>query len=188
MNKTEAAAFLEVSVRAIERYVAADKLPAHYIRGKTGQMLDFDQADLERFKTELETPTPKGGASSSTTSDEPRQEAQDKTRQEASNQPRQGSTTALVKAVVPHSESSQVGSGLGLLVQALQELQKSGGRSLSVPVEAKPLLTLVECSALTGLSRATLKGAVDEGKLHARQIGRAWRVRRDELDQWLQTL
>lgn len=188
MNKTEAAALLGVSVRAVERYAAADKLPARYIRGKTGQILDFEQADLERFKIEIETPTPKGTSTATTSSDDQRQGERDKARQEATEDTRQSSTMALAKVVAPHTEASQTNPALQLLVQALQELQKTGGRPLSVPVEAKPLLTLAECSTLTGLSRATLKNAVDQGTLNARQIGRAWRVRRDELDQWLQTL
>lgn len=188
MNKTEAATFLGVSVRAIERYAAADKLPARYIRGKTGQILDFEQTDLERFKADLESPTAKGSSPTATSSAEPRQEEQHKARQGAPDGSRQGPTTALAKVIEPRSEAPEANPELQLLVQALQELQRQGSRTLSAPVEAKPLLTLAECSALTGLSRATLKSAVDEGKLHARQIGRAWRVRRDELDQWLQTL
>lgn len=175
-------------MRAVERYAAAEKLPARYIRGKTGQILDFEQADLEHFKADLEMPTPKVSSLSATSSVETRQGEQNKSRQEVPEEERQGPTTALAKVVEPQSKAPETNPELQFLVQALQELQRQGGRTLSAPVEAKPLLTLAECSALTGLSRATLKSAVNERKLHARQIGRSWRVRRDELDQWLQTI
>ncbi len=62
MNKTEAAAFLGVSERAIERYKKAGKLPARILRKKGGDgkprpTLEFDQADLERFQAELNLET-----------------------------------------------------------------------------------------------------------------------------------
>src|SRR5205823_4403495 len=52
----------------------------------------------------------------------------------------------------------------------------------------KPLLTLAECQALTGLSRGILRGAIGEGRLKARIIGRAWRVKRPDLDLYVKKL
>lgn len=57
-----------------------------------------------------------------------------------------------------------------------------------VPVEFKMLLTLDEVSALTGLSRSTLRAAIDSGDLKAAQIGRAFRVRPDDLKKYLAKL
>lgn len=206
MNKTQAATLLGVSVRAVERYAAADKLAARYVRGKTGQVLDFDEAEVERFKATLDAPVAKRPPAPSdptldpsAVSDALRQRARDgsghgtpvEARQSATGTP--GELAAELARVDAPSADAPEGAlesdrTLQLLVRALREAPASGARSGSVPIEAKPLLTLGECSALTGLSRATLKRAVDEGGLRAQQIARTWRVRRDQLDEWLKTL
>jgi excisionase family DNA binding protein len=46
----------------------------------------------------------------------------------------------------------------------------------------KIILKLDEASALTGLSRATLREAIDSKKLKAKKIGKAWRIKRSDLD------
>ena len=53
MNKQEAAEYLGVSVRALERYVQQGRIGGHYEKGKTRPTLVFDAAELEAFKTEL---------------------------------------------------------------------------------------------------------------------------------------
>lgn len=57
MNKQQAAEFLEVSVRALERYVQQGRISVKYEKGKTRSTANFDQAELEAFKTELNQPT-----------------------------------------------------------------------------------------------------------------------------------
>src|SRR5829696_6843563 len=55
MNKKEAADFLGVSTRAIERYAAKGKISAIYTKNKTGQSLaEFNDEDLKRLKEELQ--------------------------------------------------------------------------------------------------------------------------------------
>jgi excisionase family DNA binding protein len=157
MNKTEAAEYLGVSTRALERYTASGKLAAHYERGATGRVLTFDQAELARFKTELETPKDK---------------------------PRQEPSRALAR---PDGAKSQ--ATIELLARFIEAAQ-SGATSPdkarpSVPVEAKLLLTLAEAQALTGLSRSTLRAAINSGELKARQIGKAFRIKRADLEKFV---
>jgi len=47
------------------------------------------------------------------------------------------------------------------------------------------LLTLAEAQALTGLSRQTLRDAIESGELKSRQIGRAFRVKRGDLEKYI---
>ena len=54
MNKQEAAEFLGVSVRALERYVQQGRIGGHYEKGKTRPTLVFEKVELEVFKAELE--------------------------------------------------------------------------------------------------------------------------------------
>jgi excisionase family DNA binding protein len=57
-----------------------------------------------------------------------------------------------------------------------------------VPVESKPLITLDEARALTGLSRNHLLDAIHAKKLRAKIIGRGWRIKRADLDAYLKKL
>lgn len=57
MNKKEAAKFLGVSVRALERYVQQGRISVRYEKGKTRPTANFDPAELEIFKTELNQPS-----------------------------------------------------------------------------------------------------------------------------------
>ncbi len=57
MNKQEAADYLGVSVRALERYVQQGKISVKYEKGKTRSTANFDPTELEAFKAELEQPT-----------------------------------------------------------------------------------------------------------------------------------
>jgi excisionase family DNA binding protein len=165
MTKTEAAVYLGVSTRAVERYAATGKLASHYERGKTGQVLAFDESELERFKAELEAPRPN-------------------VRQEASSDLARLDATPNAAAI--EVLATEV---LARLMEAAQGSAPSPDKSrLSVPVESKLLLTLAEAQALTGLSRGVLRAAIAAGDLKARQIGRAFRVKRGDLESYVKKL
>lgn len=55
----------------------------------------------------------------------------------------------------------------------------------SVPVVDKLLLTLPEVQALTGLSKGILRDAIRNGTLKAKLIGRSWRIKRTDLDDYV---
>ena len=59
MNKQSAADYLGVSVRALERYVQQGRIGVKYEKGKTRPTANFDPAELEAFKSELNQPTVK---------------------------------------------------------------------------------------------------------------------------------
>ncbi len=54
MNKAEAAEILEIGVRSLERYTSAGRIAAQRVKMPRGFALDYDQGEVERFKTELE--------------------------------------------------------------------------------------------------------------------------------------
>jgi excisionase family DNA binding protein len=72
------------------------------------------------------------------------------------------------------------------LVEALQSRDEP--RSASVRVAEKPLLKLDEAAALTGLSRQILRDAIKAEELKAKLIGRAYRIKRDDLDEFIKNL
>jgi DNA-binding transcriptional MerR regulator len=69
MNKKEAAEYLDVSTRAIERYTKQGKLTVKYEKGKTRSIAIYDQAELERLKEELNTPVYKPSVEITTNTD-----------------------------------------------------------------------------------------------------------------------
>jgi excisionase family DNA binding protein len=71
-----------------------------------------------------------------------------------------------------------------MLKDAVAPKQKSG----SVEIADKPLLKLDEAAALTGLSRQILRDAIKAEELKAKLIGRAYRIKRDDLDEFIKNL
>jgi len=57
-----------------------------------------------------------------------------------------------------------------------------------IPVSEKLLLSLNEAQNLTGLSRERLKKAITEEKLKASVIGRGWKIKRKDLDIYIENL
>lgn len=164
MNKKEAADFLGISTRLVERYVSQGRLHVTYVRGKTGKEASFEENDLERLKRELETPVHRAIVAPPNTSEA-------------------GPVGALVPAVQERQER---------LINALETIvtyQANGRHHGPVPIESKPLLKLKEAQALTGISRNALIEAIESGKLKAaeRKDHRApYRVKRSALDVFIE--
>ncbi len=151
MNKTEAAKYLNIGVRSLERYTSDKRITPARVKVKTGFALDYAPEDLDRLKAELEA--------------------------DEAAPPTVAASPATALATVPRTSRAIVATGT-----------QSTLRRAVVSPEWKLLLTLDEAQALTGLSRSTLRGAIDEGGLKAAQIGRAWRIRRGDLEKYLAKL
>jgi len=72
------------------------------------------------------------------------------------------------------------------LVEAITNREEA--RSASVRVSEKLLLNLNDCRLLTGLSDANLRGAIKSKKLKAKIIGRGWKVKRQDLDKFIEDI
>jgi hypothetical protein len=72
------------------------------------------------------------------------------------------------------------------LVEAMTNREEA--RSASVRVSEKLLLNLNDCRLLTGLSDANLRDTIKSGKLKAKIIGRGWKVKRQDLDKFINDL
>ncbi len=165
MNKTDAAEFLGIGVRSLERYTGAGKVAAVKVKITTGFALDYEPGELARFKAVLEIEKQEALHPSPTSPPRPptglavRQRAPlARVAARLANRPANGYDDAFVAAAITQA------------------------------IAVKLLLTLPECQALTGLSRATLRAAIDAGELRAKQIGRAWRVKRSDLEGYVKKL
>jgi excisionase family DNA binding protein len=159
MNREEAAQELGISVRSLQRTVKRGALQVKYRRGASGKHeAVFNSEEIARFKEEMEREVIPEPAPPATTSD----------------------TAALTRVDAP-----QIGSALVTLLERANRLDKS---TPAVAIENKPLLKLNEASVLTGLSRQILKNAIDNKKLKAQIVGRAWRIKRDDIESYIKKL
>ncbi len=171
MNKNDAAIFLGIGVRSLERYTSEGRLPAQKFKGKTGAVLDYDETQLARFKAELETPINVGKV----VDDPTPASSSPKSRQT----PPPSAATSL--AIVPKTSKD-------LARVTSQDTREAKILAEPVQVAAKLLLTLPEAQILTGLSRSPPRPAINNGTLKAARIGNAWRVRRGDLEAYLDGL
>lgn len=161
MNREEAADELGISIRSLQRTVKAGKLTVTYKRGESGkQEAFFDPDEIARYKQEMESETVKPAvtAPEATTGD-----------------------MALARIDAPQ------------FFNALQRFVADGAKATNhshpqVGIENKPLLKLDEASTLTGLSRHILREAINTEKLKAKIVGRAWRIKREDLDLFIKKL
>jgi excisionase family DNA binding protein len=159
MDKEAAAKILGVSTRTLQRYTTQNKISVIYRHGKTGAEANYDEDELQRFK----------------------EQQNNSTYQPAQAPSNEGQSLALA----PIQREGAALAGAAAAAAILERLQPSKPR---VPVESKPLLKLDEASILTGLSRQILREAINANTLKAKIVGRAWRIKRDDLDQFLKKL
>lgn len=191
MTKKEAAEFLGVGLRSLERYTSEGRVSARRIRTRTGQIADYDEQDLQRLKDELFA----HHASSS-----PDLSAISPPGQTGSNSTvRPKLETALVVVgrsdyaksshTPPHSAMPEMRlARRGEMTEALV----SAKPGLSTPdpfiTSIRLVLTIAEASLLTGFSTARIRDAVKTETLKSQRIGRAWRIRRADLEIWVNSL
>jgi hypothetical protein len=72
------------------------------------------------------------------------------------------------------------------LVEAI--VSREEPRSASVRTSEKLLLTITDCRLLTGLSDANLRDAIKAETLKAKIIGRGYKVKRTDLDEFIENL
>ncbi len=164
-----AAAYLDVSKRTLQRYTTQGKIAVTYRHGKTGAEADYDRDELERFK----------------------EVQKNVVYQPAQVAPvgREGQSQALMsieRDKLAHIERDKI--ALAGAAAAAAIFERLHWPRPTVPVESKPLLKLDEACQLTGLSRQILREAIQTKKLKAKIIGKAWRIRREDIDLFLKKL
>lgn len=72
-------------------------------------------------------------------------------------------------------------------IQAIETIASSINHQ-KIDISDKLILTLDEIKLLTGFSKEILRTAIKEGKLKAKIIGKSWRIKRADLDQYIENL
>ncbi len=198
LSKEEAAKYLGCSARQVERYASENRLGVRYVKGRAKPSPRYDEGELARFKAELER-----------TVERPAVQVlgpEEANRHEPTGQGSALSLPVALDGAPPEALQVLAGQMLAALLQAAQgqaQAQRDTNRQgdvgpASLPVASsdalkpqvlvseKLLLDLAEAQALTGLSRAHLRAAITSGEMSARLIGRGWKIRRFELERYLE--
>lgn len=170
MNKQEAADYLGVSIRALERYVQQGRISVTYEKGKTRPTAHFEPTELEAFKAELEQPTIKPAFESRQIATEPQSDI--------------GKLRHHPGEIARFDEVGVIDKLSGIIELLIEKADSHP----VVPIADKLLLTIAEAQALTGLSREFLRDAIAAGELKAKQIGKSWRVKRSDLLEYVDKL
>ena len=173
MNKQEAAKFLGVSVRALERYVQQGRISVKYEKGKTRPTANFEQAELETLREELTQPSVKPAFESRQISTERRQEI--------------GITVQTPGEITEFDEISEIAT-VNKLASIIEGFLDQDNNQPKISVAEKLLLTIAEAQTLTGLSKEFLKNSISSNNLKAKLIGKSWRIKRSDLDEYIEKL
>jgi excisionase family DNA binding protein len=155
MNKEQAAAELGITVRTLQRHMAAHRIGFAMRRTVTGEEATFSETEVARFKAERDRLTTTV-TSATTVSEVVRDESSD----------------ALERQ--PSIEGMQ--SFALMIADALQGAQTHGNAVVDVPLRDKMTLSFKEAARLSGVPESHLRSAYAEGKLRGAKIGRGVRV------------
>ena len=183
MNKKDAASYLGISTRQLENYARQGRLSVRKEKGKTGDIAIFDDEELRQLKDEREREhgviraavMRKDEGISDGISGAGTTESRAMVRASISD----------VSQLAPHEFIDQ----LAAAILARQVEQKKQKHDLTITeIAAKPLLTRAEAQRYTGMSRELLREAVTTGNVKEVKLGRAYRMKKAELDSYIENL
>jgi excisionase family DNA binding protein len=164
MKKSEAAKFLDISEKTLERLVKNGEISSKLEKGKTRDVVVFDDEELKIFKEKRESS--KHRPAFSISDDSLTQNSVSLIPTKADNLDRQNQTLEFLE----------------VFKTALTN------QKLTVPIADKVLLTIKDCQLLTGLSQQTIRAAIRDETLKSRVIGRGFKVKRTDLDDFIDKL
>ncbi len=175
LKKQQAAEYLGTSVRTLLR-LTGEKI-AHLPKRRQSEETFFDKAELDRFLLQSQNSTSVMSAVATP---------------DALGTPVTPSETQGLMQRVEDVSISPVtldtGDTRDTPEMRLRMLAAFEAMASPVRLTDKLTLTLTETSLLSGLSRGHLRQAIAAKKLKARIIGKGWRVKRRDLDAYVQNL
>jgi hypothetical protein len=180
MNKTEVAEALNCSTRQVEKYASGGRLgEIIYVRGKRGREAQYAAAEVERLKAELE-------AERETVIGKPPALIQQR---DAAPLAAGGATNDERLLLMAARIAQEMMKHLpALLPPAPNGEAPTPADSLSIA--DKLTLGIADASRLSGLSKESLRTAINAGKLKAKIVAgrRGWTIKRDDLDLYVKKL
>lgn len=183
MNKAEAAKYLEISERSLERYTSNNEISVRYERGKTKPVPVYEQADLDIFKAKMNRPVHKPAVERMASDSD-----NGATGLATPGANPMVSPEAMFQLIEAVSKATAREVTLALSEKATVAPESDNSAKPTVPVESKLILTLEEAHLLSGLSIDRLKKGIKEEQLKARKEGRGWKVRRADLESFVDSV
>jgi excisionase family DNA binding protein len=183
MKKKEAAEFLGLSEKTVERYKSSGKLSARLKRivgadGKSRKVLDFNQSDLDHLKSELSGNIvfPK------LTDGHPQTETQTDTDRQTQLDSENFADNEL--SIVGQTQTANIFEVIFKSLEIISERQIEVSNRFQ-----RLMLTVGESSAISGLPKAFVERAIKkDGTLKATKIGGRYRIKRRDLDEFINNL
>ena len=184
IGKKEAAEYLGVTTRTLERHIQSGKLSVRYQPSSNGEIALFDLEELENFRGDRETIRIKPTIESELSTLMPR--PPENSQGQITYSPDQSKISQIQQ-----SESSSF--GLGTLIAPLgawfgnltRAIDNHGSRTTTTELRSKLLLTLDEAQIITGLSREILQDAIKSGELPSKIMGRSYRIKQKDLERYI---
>jgi excisionase family DNA binding protein len=166
MNIKEAAEYLGISVKTLERKIAGGEIAVAYVPGTTGKQRTFDRSELDRFK---EAEAEKAAATTYI--------ARPVTNEADEKQ------TAL--APTRTADAKQM---LALVQAAFASSNLPKQDAPVTDLAAKLMLSRDEAARLAGLPATMIRAAIEAKKLKAIKTGAGWRIKRADLEMFVKNL
>lgn len=170
LTKKEAAEYLGVSTRTLERYVKNGKLSVRYEDSTNGEIALFDSDELDQFVDDKQTPHIKPAANNSSLATT------------TSDTLSRNSSGVVGGLLVPFQELTE------RLIFALSDHEGREEKITPDKLRGKLLLTLAEAQIMTGLSREILMEAIKDGRLPSQIMGKAYRIKVRDLESFVNDL
>ncbi len=156
MNIKEAAEYLGISIKTLERKIAGGEIAVAYVPGATGKQRTFDRTELDRFK---QAEADKAAATSYVA------------------RPRVAAVRSSAPSPLQALERAAGEQGIAMLASVLED-------ALRAAQAPKMLLTLQDAADQSGLSASHLLNAIHAKQLDGRKIGRGFKVRPADLHEY----
>lgn len=162
ITKNEALTLLRVSDRALQKYAAQGKIEVRYIRGDSGRKeARYLENEVKKLQQEQERVIYRPSNSLTNTTED--------------------NTPVPIRTSTP--------SVLEFTPEAFERFQKIFSPTLPPSeIKQKPILTLVEASTLTGLSKQKLVDAIKAQELPGAKVGNSWKVETQTLINYARSL
>lgn len=165
MDKAAVAEFLGVSERAVERYAQEGKLSVKYVPGKRGKRAEYSEAEVSALKQELQAPVHRSFVA-------PKADQH------------------LVSSTISDPDVSEIVGLSNSLTspQALEFLEVVAHSQKIMQLWNRLVWNLEEAAIATGFSRFHLRQAIALGNLRGKKVGRGWKVRPEDLQEYTKLL
>lgn len=208
-NKKEAAEYLEISVKALDRYIGKKRIGLIYVKGAHGNEVRFEQDELDRFKLELADRTKpmlvpalvKSTFGAELTANNSSLPTLPSTEIAAGHVGSMGSVinlekvekfftslSNLVEQIKIQNEKTDHTEKLIKSVNTIVETINKEHQQIVYPLSDRLTLTIEEAAGVSGFPPGAIKKAIKESTLKSVKVGRSRRVRREDLEAWVEGL